>query len=162
MAVTPSGSVSLPLSYARTQLANCSAFQTWTGTASVAAALAKIYVVVATTGYTLPVAVIEWNGDFGYEISGRGTRNFYDQTGSLNILFRGSVDSDHNEFDAAMTFTNSIGAIVEDFNELSGQAGYLDVDNLTMNEFRRPEDDEKETYGDFYETSWTVMFTGIS
>lgn len=45
MAVSPSGIISLPLSYLRTSISASTNFQTWTGTADAAAALSRIHIV---------------------------------------------------------------------------------------------------------------------
>lgn len=144
MTVNPTNIINLPLKHMQTLLSNCSNFQTWTGTASAAAAAARIHLYgeVDTEGQrnvTYPVAAIF----FGEPNSIRGTKEFggsgglYTAEGDMDVLFIADVPAAYAGDDAGdwadryVNFNNTIGAIIEDALALAdtndGTNQYLNV-----------------------------------
>lgn len=125
MAVTPANILSEPLGLLRTRLSESAAWQTWTGAASAAAALAFIHLVEAPApanpdGYTSdeldtlsPCAVIDMPPDGGGMSMTRNAVNAFRPTGRMMLLFSDDVDSAQTAADAKLTFTNRVGEIIE-------------------------------------------------
>lgn len=169
MSVNPTGMVSLPLHYLRETIAATSAFQTWTGTANKAAALAYVPVLVDTVG-DLPVCAVGWGEGLARSVVAGGTHSHFVQEGDLSMLFLGAISGDHDEADAAYTFLNSIGAILADMEELAGTAGYLDIRGFVLDLGpRRANEDEKKALrkaagglvGDYFQMGFAVEYGGI-
>lgn len=130
MAVTPTGHLGKALDNLRTLVANSSTFQTWTGTATTAAAKARIYIESADTGSpTRPFCVVGFGEDFAISKVGGGTGNTYRNDGSLLLWFEGAVSSGNaaDSEDAAYEFLNDVDGILSDCQTLSGSGGYINV-----------------------------------
>lgn len=160
MTVTPTGIISLPLHYLRQSIAASTTFQTWVGADDAEEALDNIYS-VATIVFTRPFAVVDWAKNFKRTKNAGGTRNHFEQSGELAMLFRGSIDPTHNDSDAAFAFLNTVGAIISEIEELAGVADYLDIVSITLDQGpHRPGEDEAKTSGAFYEVVYRVEFAG--
>lgn len=160
MTVSPSGNLSLPLKYLRDTIAGSSTFQTWTSSANAAAALAHVYILVAASDYTNPCAVVEWESA-RWDLESRGTRNMFEQSGGLRIIFQDAI-SESAESDAAYDFTNNVGAILADMMVLAGTAAYLDIISMSMDSPKRPDEDERQTLTtDVYQAFVSVVFEGL-
>jgi len=161
MSVSPTGMLSLPLHYLRLTVAGSSNFQTWVGAANATEALARVYPILTDT-LTLPLAAVDFADNFRRSLFASDVRNWFKQEGDLAVLFRASIDSEHNEADAAYTFLNSVGAIISDMEALAGKPGYLDISGITVDAGpQRPLEDEKKTIGDFYEIIFRIEWQGI-
>ena len=160
MAVVASGVLSLPLKYLRDTLAASASFQAWVGAADASAALAKILVVAGTT--TGNYAVVDWADNWQREATAFGARNHFEQTGDLGVLLMQGTIGGRPEDEAAWTFLNTIGAIVAEMEALAGTPGYLDIRRFGfISRPRRPETDEAQTDGDFYEAILRVEYGGL-
>lgn len=156
---TPSGIASLPLKYLRDTLAACATFQALTGAANAAAALAFVHY-VSTTSTTYPFAVVDWGRSASWTKDSGGSRNYMDQEGELVLLLRASVSSsaDADEGDEAVTFMNTVGAIVGELLVLAGQGGYLDIERVSHGMPERPTYDEAKSSGDFHQIVLTIGY----
>lgn len=158
MAVTPAGMVSLPLHYLRLSIADSAAFRTWVGASTQAEALARIYINRETTP-TRPFAVVAWDRNWSREAISGGGRNYFEQRGDLMLMFEDDIADGLDEADAYFTFTNTVGAIIEDIEELAGQAGYLNVVSIAVeNGPARPTEDEKQETSDYYQALYRIGF----
>jgi len=164
MAVAPTGMLSLPLSYLRAAISASSNFQTLVGAANAAAALAYIHVAEYESDTPAPpFAVVAWGDDAQVEATSGGTRDRFTRTGSLIVILRTAVDADHSSQDAAYTFLNVAGAILNDVMALSGTAGYPSIKTISpLLPPSRPHEDEKASYGDFFEAAWRIEYWGIA
>ena len=133
MAVVGTGAFCLPLENLRTLLANCSAFQTWTGTANATAAKARISLFAENID-TLPTATITWGAQNNYasDKAFGGEGGTYIRGGNADIFFIGDLESTYAAYedtldDLMLDFCNGIGAIMDDLDELAGTDAYLDV-----------------------------------
>ena len=105
------------------------------------------------------MAVIDWADDLRRTAIAGGDRNHFGQEGSLNLLLRGSIDSSHDDADAAFAFLNTVGDIIEEMEALSGTAGYLGfVSTSVVQGPSRPLEDEQNTVGDYYEIILRIGF----
>ena len=149
MAATASGIFSLFLSNAETLLANSSNFQTWTGTASVAAAKTRISLVEIDSGYTRPYALIRFEQSGGWSvdaIAGGSDVSWSAELVDLEIVFEATVSGDNDE-DYAITFLNNIGAIVEDMKVLAGTDAYLAAQSFYIAENLKRIEQAQQTSG---------------
>lgn len=164
MPVTPTGPLSLPLHYLRQTLADAPAFRTWVGASgggAQAAALARIHP-VAAYAFTMPFAVVDWTPDQSFASYAGGARNHAQQRGALEIVFRDSINPAHDEADAAYTFLNSLGGVINDLWSLAGTAGYLDITEISLvHGPHRPEEDEVKAAGDFYQAVFKVSYQSV-
>jgi putative component of toxin-antitoxin plasmid stabilization module len=111
---------------------------------------------------TMPFAIADWAENFARILESQGTRNYFMQDGGLVMLFRAAVDSSHTEQEAAFAFTNKLGAIVKEMEEVAGTAGYLDITEIALEDGPiRPGEDERVTVGDFYQVMYRVEFMGL-
>jgi len=165
MAVSPSGLFSLPVDYLRKTIAGSSTFRTLTGAADAAAALAFAHA-FEVTGASLDdpfFAVVEYGTDWARNRHAGGTNNFFEQESGLHVWFHQTI-AQADEVDAMLAFTNSIGAILSEMEQLSGTAGYLDIRATRLIEGPfRPEEDEaaSQTYGDFFRILFAVEYESI-
>jgi hypothetical protein len=164
MPTTPSGILSLPLSYLRLTLADVTAFRTWAGASDQAAALALIYV-EATTSFATKAALVTWGNGFRRSKNAGGSRAFFQQSGDLQLIFRESISlsSVPTIQDAAYTVLNNLGGIITGMEALAGTAGYLDIREIALaNGPYRLQDSEKAAKQvDFWETVFRVEYEGF-
>lgn len=125
---SPAGMISRPKALLQTLIANCAAFQTWTGTVDADEAAGRIYLVQEPeSSAEYPFAVI-YDGDDLQSVADRGgSRNFFTDSGDLGIFFADEVAADDTDREAELTFGNSVGLILDDAKPLSGSGGYLDA-----------------------------------
>lgn len=161
MAVSPSGILSLPLDYLRTTIANSSTFRTWTSSASVAAAKARVYL-VESAAPTYPFALVGWKDGMQLDSEEGGARNFFRQDGSLELLFRSQV-SDAFDSDDVYSHLNNVGAILQEMAALAGQAGYLDIRRMTAEaSLQEASRIEQKTATHFLQSVYVIEFGGAS
>jgi len=143
MAVVPSGSISLPQHHLKTMLANCAAFQTWTSTVDVAAALEKIYIngwpepannaeyysLAEHTAYR-PCAKIFFKRS-AYRADSVGVSFGFANSGELLLqLVQTAPEVTNDNFptsDAETIWENSLGAILDELWALPVTSGYLAI-----------------------------------
>ena len=162
MAVTPSGPLSLPLDNLRTLLANCPSFQTWVGAADAAEALAAISLVAVET-VERPLAIVMQAPGRGWASrqNAGGAANWFSQSGTLLILFEDDVEAEAIEPDAELTFTNLVGAIISEMQDLAGSGGHLNVTSIAIKDGpSRSDFSEKESTGDYYQVVLEVGWAG--
>ena len=152
MAVEPTGMLSKPLGHARTLLAACESFQGWVGVAAedlgepegIAEALEHIHLVAfedaaqgdqseaayrAARSVLRPLAVLALGSDFFGDVDAEPA-GYFRHGGSIVFIFEHLADPGEAglcEADAALTFSNAVGAILEEVEALSGTATYLHV-----------------------------------
>jgi hypothetical protein len=135
----------------RVLLANCASWQTWTGSANATAAKTRIHLhditppAAAGESYTeaelatlRPLARIDdWMPERGYGdqpwLSRRmGERGPYQKSGKLVLDFEDDVDpvNADNATDAKLAFTNAVGAVIQDLEDLAGVDSYLTAPEL--------------------------------
>ena len=158
MTVTPSGMLSLPLNYLKLTLAASSTFQAMVSAADAAAALAFIHPV--QTDEQPPFAVLDWDPGWRRTAIAGGSRNVFQQDGTLTLLLRAMIDGEHDEEEAAYTFINDVGDIIADMEELAGTAGFLNITTISITDGpSRPTADEVTALGyDFYEIILSIAF----
>ncbi len=156
--VTASGIMSLPLANLKTMIANSSTFQTWTST-NVTTALGRIHLVQAASTAVLPCAVIGYSGGFGRDRTFSGV---WENTGNqLEVQYKYGFAS-LSEEDAVYTYLNSVGPVMSDMEQLSEQAGFL---NMTEWNVRwgpeRPELDAEQTLAPYYAVMIDLAYKGV-
>lgn len=110
----------------------------------------------------LPLAIVDWMPGRSKRAVATGTRTHFDGAGELLLLFRGPVDSEHDEEEAAYAFQNKIGAIIAEIEQLAGRAGYLDIRELRqISGPQRPGEDELQSDGDYYQAIYAVSWEGL-
>jgi len=155
MPVTPTGFLSLKVHEMRTLLSNSGDFQTWTGTANAAAALARIHtpLAVATTA-TLPFAVVDLGTAFN--MSNISERQF-DFDGDIFLVFREAI-SQADGLDAYYAFTNTIGAILEDLTDSAKGPGNFPLDSIQLLELYRSDWFEEKISVKYYEAIFSARY----
>lgn len=182
LTTTAAGVISEPLQIARTTLANCTEFQAWTGTSNAADALERIHLagLPPTTNdgrdeFTeteidniRPFAIVESNQAAGNTFVHHGTsapQRHYKRGGEILIYLEQAVSDDLLDDPAELDrqFQNTLGAMI--FHEtgsglldLSGTAGYLAINMLTVTETQRASNYERVASGDaisaIFEITW--------
>lgn len=173
MPVTPTGPISEPLAAVETLLSNSATFQTWTGAADAAAALNHIHVIglptpaenrpsysAAELSELRPMAVLNYDvaEPWAYEGIAQGQ---YTPSGRVLIALEADVDSaDARNFkEAAYTFLNAVGKIIEEMAEASEGGGYPVVQRVRLRmQPRRSEEKERPAKGDYLVTIIGVEF----
>ena len=163
MPVSPAGLFSLPLYYLNQMVINSASFRTWTGTATPTLAQAYVhYFSAEASAIVRPMAVIGWEPGFSLDSDVGGSRNYFNCSGDLYIIFEATISSSLNEADAAFTFTNNVGAVLKDMTTLSGTAGYLDIGNIKLVEGPyRPHEDEAQTNADYFHIAFSIGWAGV-
>jgi hypothetical protein len=151
MTVTASGMVSVPVSALRDMLSQSATFQTWTGTASSAAALAYIHMIgLAEADRVRPFALItlgdNWRRTYG------GSNRFI-PSGELFLVLESDIDEDNVEdfADSELEFSNNVGGVIGDLEALT-ESGALVIQTIRMQvPPERTWRDEKQSEGDYYQ-----------
>jgi hypothetical protein len=152
---TSTGPLSLPLTNMRTLLANCSAWQTWTGAASAAEALEHIHLLAVDQpreddedrpwSSIRPFAVIglDLPEFWAAEKHSGGAAGGFVRSGNLLVSFEDNVDDQikDNYREALVRFLNNVGDVIIDLigspgvsAGLSGTGTYLHLTGLTVKE----------------------------
>ena len=163
MPETASGIMSGPLDALADLIAGTSAFQTWTGKATAAAAKTRIYP-HAQEGDDVqrPCAIIE----FQQSVTGRGGYEY----GEFKVQFQNAVSAKYlpdgdqatDYWSACLEHTNNVGAVKKEACEDSEASGALHLDHREM--FRlswgpyRCRDSRREDGVDYYASIFTVRF----
>jgi len=157
MTVTASGQESIPMALLRTSLSNIADFQTWVGHPSSAANSLGHIVLVAATSWSYPCAVI----DVASVTSPSIAVGLHENSGRLTLTFLAVPSSSHNEEDAALTFLNSVGAIVSALENLVG-GGYLNITGIQRDHppHRTTPDEAKELGTELYSIEYSVDYWG--
>jgi hypothetical protein len=161
MTTTPSGILSLPLSYLRASLSNSSTFRTWTSTANPAAALARIHYGRAAGTATLPLAIVAPSGVFARTRPAVGHWEYAVPT--LDLSFRASITPGTADADAVLDLYNTVGACMTDIEALADTAGCLSMTAWRIQNdvfIVRADDDEGQVIGEHYGITVTVDYEG--
>lgn len=176
MPVTASGIVSLPLEKLRTIIANCAAFQAWTGTADVAEATTRLHLIgpKAEDGRKFtaeelaelrPFGVIdEWRvpgrPGGGAWVMDRHAQGGYTPSGKLLLTFEDAVadDDSGNPDEARLAFMNRLGDVINEMLLLGGgDTEYLSIHRVERWEYyARGDETEAAPQGDFYWASYVI------
>lgn len=128
MPVTPSGILSLPLDYLRDLIAAVTAFQTWTSTASAAAAKARIHVqLLNAANIVRPFAVVGFGPGTVFTPPSLGA---FGQHNLHLMLESAAITAGTSHQDAVFQFLNDTGPIIEGAANLAGTPGYLFVQQI--------------------------------
>ena len=158
--MTAVGPISLAKQYLRNTIAGTATFQTATGTASEAAALAHVYdeEIPAKDGdYSAaelinlrPFAIVESLNENSFKMvrTSRGVGSNFRDSGSLAIYYEANVDDELSFNENKLAFINTIGALILDISDLAGQSGYLDINNLELKQFGFCHEDDIPKQGD--------------
>lgn len=170
MTTTASGVITVQEELLRTTLAACTTFQTWVGAANASQAAEHVYLEALPVDLDWsdymelerikarrPFAMIWTSESDGLRI--RSIASPYGTTisGTLYIRFEGNVDPDVAEDYAEVDrlFKNTIGSILQSGDvsnpglvELSGTAGYRDLEQITVKYWARTHKDQRPTLGD--------------
>jgi hypothetical protein len=104
---------------------------------------------------THPLAIVDWMPEYSDRAIAGGDRNYFQAGGQLVLLLRATVNPAHSEKEAAYTFMNLAGAIVEDLEELAGVAGYLNIREIRKTSGpERPDEDERQALLGRGESEW--------
>ncbi len=133
MATIPSGVFAVQLLNLKNLIANGSNFQTWTGAANSTAAKAFIHYFdapAATTGNFCEI----WPGE-DWSLR-RNSELYFSDAGTVAVMFRSDIaDADEPETelaDAALTFMNSIGGIVDDMMNDADTSGLMVLQEINL------------------------------
>jgi len=143
--VTPDGPYAERLEALELLIANCPAFRTWTSTASVALARARIWWGETPETPTLPCAVI---GCPSWSPYAAGT-NVPGYRSSVGVMFIAEIAEAYRpagqEKNAAIAFANAFGQVAQEMATLQGSAdGYLCLQRVEWDEpWRLPPKDRK-------------------
>ena len=164
MPVAPANPISKALYYLGLTLADAAAFRTWVGAINQAEALAHIYeqalpdpaAGAAHTrseleGYR-PFAIIFVDAEegFAFDRDAYGGAADFAHRGALWIMLEQTVDTQLTAAESDRDWLNALGGIINDMEELAGQAGYLDIASGTLVEYGRAPADWVAETGDFH------------
>lgn len=156
MTVTPDGLLSEPVSSFVTLLSQSAAFQTETGAANAAAALAFITVGIESDDGSAPLVVVD-SGD-QINITQIAQPSYFQWANSVFLLFRFAVTEAISQ-DAYYDFMNVVGNILEDIVEASGAGGVCNITSIEKVGGPMREDEDEAAAGlKYYEISFNVRF----
>lgn len=135
MTVTPDNWMSIPAEKLKQMIAASAEFQTATGAANQAEALAFVHLVDYTpeeADFTRPFAIVSRNEDDQLNSSG----NAMSAAGVLAIIVENDIATEYLPADKAAeaeaAFTNYLGALTREIQDLSYQAGQLIIRNISI------------------------------
>lgn len=144
MAVVPSGILSEPLDEFATLISQSATFQSWTGTATPAAAKARIVVRQAVGVPTRPFAAIDIVPGFEVRRGGHAS-------GQMWLYFEATVTAGNStEPDAYYEFANKVGAVLDEIMTEMENAGRLLIQSRGLAFETPPQRGSREEKGDDY------------
>jgi len=157
MAVSPTGPLSLPLGHLKMLLAASSTFANWIGSSHVR----FVEVTAAEDKDLRPWALIDQGSDW------ERTKFAADAArlrggGSLLLRILADVPTEHADdaADSQFWFTNQLGVVVQEIEELAGSDAYLNVTGVNLIELERADESVVNTEGDYvtalFEVSWGI------
>lgn len=163
MPVTPTSIETLPAEGLRTHIANSATFRTKTGTASEAAAKARIYIervdgtgrLGSTQQYVAPYALIATSEDEGHGYFGGMGNN-----GTLEVLFEGDSDAAHlTGEDRWYDFGNWVGAVRKEVLERASTQGLIirRFSGVGVPSFEQEGNERRYLYR-WYKVEWGLEF----
>lgn len=160
MPVTPANLFSLPLKALQDTIANSGTFQTWAGTAGGAPTLARIHLVgVDVSAVVRPFALIDFGEKFdSAQIAYQGQ---FMSSGELLLLFEDAVAPANagNHGDAKLAFTNQVGAVLNEIQDVSGQNSFLSIHKIKLKSGpNRSTKDERDAGTDLYQVTFEVVW----
>jgi hypothetical protein len=160
MPVTPTGRLSVPLDQAANWFANSTQFQIWTGTGSVGAAKARVYIaVVDAVSEVRPWARVGWVPGSIRTVNTRGPY----ASGVILVEFLATVSSANqlSHQDATYEFLNSIDAIMQDaesYARTNTAADTLLMDHWVLAALGRGTEEVKVGEGDYFFAHYHVHY----
>jgi hypothetical protein len=161
MPVTPTGILSEPLATLRALLAACPAFQAWVGAASEAEALDRIHLLVAPAEGPYPLALIDF-GDVARERQAITNAAKWKMRAGSDLLLWLRSEASGDEPDATFTFTNAVGAILEEMEARAGDysKGYPGLTAIEMPvPPQRTEEEDRPSEGDVFEVCFSCTLS---
>jgi hypothetical protein len=172
---SPAGPISLAEEYLRTTLANVVAFRTWCGAADVAEALThihndslpapagEVYTAAEIAGYA-PYAILHTDPTNGYRmtfsaVNSDGSHDYVDE-GQIQLwLEQVAPDQDVKTLERA--WKDSLGQILDGLWALAGQAGYVAITSIDLDELARVHPDDEPGLGDLLCAKFTVAWGSV-
>lgn len=132
--MSTSGAITTPLDRLKTLVANCAAWQDWTGAGSAADAEDYIYIMVSAT-VQYPYCVIHWPGGWSAQPMAAGEGYAWNREGQATLNFTAllpdNLRGDENAEAAALHVANQVGDVLEDLMDLSATSGYINVNSIS-------------------------------
>jgi len=153
MPVTPTGILSEPLATLRLLVAACPAFQAWVGAASESEALDRVHLLVTPENPPHPLALIDF-GDVARERQAVTTGGKWKMRSGSDLLLWFRSEASGDEPDATFTFTNAVGAILEEMEARAGAyaLGYPGITSMEMPvPPMRTKEEDRPSEGDIFE-----------
>ncbi len=171
--VTPTGILAAPLAKLALTIAATEAFQAWVGAANSVEAEQSIYLISAPKGAEAPYCIIDFTDDFMRERSCLKTGVPFAGSGNLFAYFGGEVEAALNDTDAAFSFLNPMGAILEELELLSGAVlipsaehpqgfSYTSFDEIHLMELGRTDEDRRKKGYDAFGAAFILSVKRVS
>lgn len=129
------------MSYLEESLAASTSFQDWigaTGTTEerVIAAKARVHITIVEDAATAdrPLALIMRGDSASAERNSFGVSDGFAKNGSLRLVFTADRDTENTEASEIEAFAATVESTIDDILDVSGQAGYLSIENLELTE----------------------------
>lgn len=149
MSVAASGFLSEPLDALRALISRSGAWQVWCGVSTEAEALARIHIGSAAVDEVEPYAILDLSDSWS-RMRQTLTAGDWRSDGWLLVYIRDTVAAGLVDPDALMTFSNRLGALVEDLERLGTQRPLL-LTSIEVRGLARTEEHLRETQGDHWE-----------
>jgi hypothetical protein len=157
MPVTPTGILSEPLATLRSLVSECPSFQTWVGAVDAATAAERIHLIVAPADGPFPCALIDF-GDVARERQAITNAARWKMRAGSDLLLWFKAEASGEEPDATFTFTNAVGAILEEMEARAGDYA-KGFPGITVIEMPVPpvrtEEEDRASQGDVFEVCFS-------
>ena len=162
MSISPTGMLSVPSQAAKTVLQNCVSWQTWLGCEkaddpTVIAGEHVSFVEIEEVEENFPSILVSLPRTFHADLLDEVTVK---DNGSIKMLFKAVVPEEYKgDSDAAIWFSNNVGAVMEEFATIAFAQGWL-VRGVSYDESDGPTraHGPEETAIDLMEWLWTVEY----
>lgn len=128
------GAIVTPLDRLETLVADCAAWQDWTGTSTASDAKDYIYIMASAT-LQYPYCVIHWPGGFNADPFASGEGYAWNREGQATLNFTEKLPDDlrgDEDLEAAARHVAvNVGLVVEDMMDLLGTGGYIGVKKIS-------------------------------
>ena len=153
------GLLSTPLDRMRSMVAASPAYQAWIGAADATAALDRVFLLQTSRKPLLPLCLIDLGDQFERVRTRILNGRPFESAGQLIVYFRDLVPDGVDDIEAVYAFTNQVGAVWNDLEQLAGTRGMVGITGITLAvPPTRIEADRRQYTQDYFEIALACSF----
>jgi hypothetical protein len=165
VAVVATGILSEPMDDLRSLIATLASWQTWTGHATAAAAIAHIYLVEAPAAATDPFIILDYGDDIAMVRQSPRIDMPWRTDGWFALYLRAVPATDTpalTDAEVMLSFYNSVSSLVGDLQLSGWMPPKLCIESMVVRGMARTEEAKRTREGDYLEAVIGLQFRCVS